>query len=925
MIKLIKWNRIFKIALSLAAGFAISGSIFFYVMQTHQNINKEAVDGILDIRNWNFKKDGIVSLKGDWNFIWKEFTPVDQIVNRSDKKIIKVPSAWNWKQKDGSVYPVDGYATYSLDLLCDPTRYDVLAAKLPHMATAYELYINRRLTAENGKIGKTEEEHVPQFKPQIITFKAESRLSFVLHVSNFSHITGGQRGEIEVGTSDQIIKRHNVRIITYSATLGISIVFGLFFIFNFVLYRKESKESLYFGLFYLAIAVRVLVAADGLLPHLFFLNADWTNLYRGVYISHFIAIILLSAFFYELYKSEAYRIPQLLIVLAFGGFSLFFMITDAKIFLLTTKYSDMAASLVYLYLLFVMIKKAYKSEDVSVIFIIAFYSVFISTMILDSMLRQIINHKIYLAQIGLYLFVFIQTSILVIRFSSAFTKIELQSKELVRLNKTKDEILANTSHELRTPLNGIIGIAQNLLKELGPLNEKAKSNLSLIVQSGKRLFYLINDIIDIERIRHQQLEINKQTIDVKPVIENLKEFLQVELRRKRLKMELELDHKSPVFADINRLNQILHSLINNAIKHTDNGKIIISTNEADNEVVFSITDTGRGINTGDLERIFDRFEKAGSTVPGVGIGLNITRHLVEAQGGRIWVDSELHKGSSFHFTLPVSDREPEIIDDEVVTTTFDFSHLPILKNKTDSTSKRNTVLVVDDDHANHIAINGYLEEHFHLRTSYSGEEALERLEEEKPDLVLLDIMMPGIDGIEVCRRIRKKYSKVQLPIVFQTCKNESKDLDIGFKVGGNDYIAKPFNKPELLARVTNILETTAKLKEIPAPIQELLILKEKVVYIQSKKGEILCFTSNNRNYFRRLRITMKEVCEYLPLQFSQVNRFYSINLHYISSIGFTTRNKRKVGLVHLTVNLEDQIEFVISSKHTDELQEKLKN
>ncbi len=394
---------------------------------------------------------------------------------------------------------------------------------------------------------------------------------------------------------------------------------------------------------------------------------------------------------------------------------------------------------------------------------------------------------------------------------------------LQEADRLKDEFLANTSHELRTPLNGIIGIGQSLLDGIGgePSTVQAQ-NLRMIVQSGQRLSNLVNDILDSFKMRNQQLQLQCTPIDMYAM-----SCLVIDLSRPLLKNpQVELRNEVPldlnlVWADENRLQQILFNLIGNAIKFTHEGYICIRAKTAnDNLMHIHIEDSGIGIAEDKLDVIFRAFEQAdGSTAReygGTGLGLSVTQQLVELHGGSIDVSSEEHQGTCFHFTLPLSDdmREsqqntvplPMLVTTENQPEHPESSHPVALQpvqcelNDTDNSCR---VLLVDDEPVNlHVLVN-YLSQHdYQLTLASSGQETLDLIESGyQPDIIILDVMMPRMSGFEVTKTLRHTWGLHELPILLLTAKNQAQDIVTGLDAGANDYLIKPVAKEELLARL----------------------------------------------------------------------------------------------------------------------------
>ncbi|HEY9300696.1 MAG TPA: ATP-binding protein, partial [Phormidium sp.] len=391
------------------------------------------------------------------------------------------------------------------------------------------------------------------------------------------------------------------------------------------------------------------------------------------------------------------------------------------------------------------------------------------------------------------------------QLQASFTTLERKNAELQCLDKLKDEFLANTSHEIRTPLNGIIGIAESLIDgATGKLPEKTVSNLGMIASSGRRLSHLINDILDFSKLRHQNIELQIKPVGVRELAEIVLMLSQPLVGKKSLQLINSISPNIPVVdADENRIQQILHNLIGNAIKFTETGKIEVSAKVVKGQVAITVSDTGIGIPADKLERIFESFEQAdGSTAReygGTGLGLAITKQLVELHGGEIHVSSIVEQGSQFTFTLPISQNQVKSnsavspISSTVKTLELTQEH-QILNEAYRMETGGFKILIVDDEPINlQVLVNNLSLERYAITQANNGLEALAIIEGGfKPDLILLDVMMPRMTGYEVAQKIREKFLAIELPIVMLTAKNQTSDLVEGFISGANDYLNKPF-------------------------------------------------------------------------------------------------------------------------------------
>ncbi|MFT4926065.1 MAG: signal transduction histidine kinase/ligand-binding sensor domain-containing protein [Phenylobacterium sp.] len=393
--------------------------------------------------------------------------------------------------------------------------------------------------------------------------------------------------------------------------------------------------------------------------------------------------------------------------------------------------------------------------------------------------------------------------------------------QLTEVDKLKDEFLANTSHELRTPLNGIIGMAEALIDGIaGQLPVRANQHLAMVVSNARRLANLVNDILDYARLESHQMTITPQAVDLHNVTDIVLELSKHLIGDKDLALINRVaSDLPPVAADEVRLQQVLYNLIGNGIKFTKQGSVVVSAIEQDDWLKISITDSGIGIAAEKFEVIFNSFEQVQANTTtrrygGTGLGLAVSKQLVELHGGEIDVNSCLGQGSTFSFTLPVSKDLP--LADSGVNQAL--SRLHSLQQQAEQTqintddSNGFRILLVDNDHLNRLVLRNHLSGHNYQLTEVSGgETALKMIFEQGPfDLILLDIMMSTLDGYEVCEKIRQKYPVNELPVIFLTAKNHEVDVVKSFAVGGNDFLTKPVTKHELLARV----ETHLKLLDI---------------------------------------------------------------------------------------------------------------
>lgn len=415
--------------------------------------------------------------------------------------------------------------------------------------------------------------------------------------------------------------------------------------------------------------------------------------------------------------------------------------------------------------------------------------------------------------------------ILVERHRGQAEELRRKNQQLAEVDRLREDLLARTSHELRTPLNGIIGLAEGLLDEAPG---EAKASLEMIASSGRRLAHLVDDILDTAALENGRVALRPAAVDLVAVIDDVLALSAPLVRNKPVRLRRNTGALPLAWADRDRVEQVLLNLVGNAARFTEAGEVEVGAVEAEGRIQLTVRDTGPGIAPEDQERIFLPFEQAEAAGArrhgGTGLGLAIARQLVELHGGSLTLRSEPGRGSSFSLSLPVASTAQRAAEAEPRRRAAPVE--PALVLPTAATGPR--VLVVDDEAVNlQVVVHQLARRGFNPVAARSGPEALALVETgPRPDLVLLDIMMPGMDGYEVCRVLRGRFPANVLPIVMLTARTRAADIAAGFEAGANDYLTKPFSDVELFARIASHLElarvNAAVSRFVPAAFLELL-------------------------------------------------------------------------------------------------------
>jgi len=387
---------------------------------------------------------------------------------------------------------------------------------------------------------------------------------------------------------------------------------------------------------------------------------------------------------------------------------------------------------------------------------------------------------------------FASQSALALINAQLYRQLERQSAALAVASQHKSEFLASMSHELRTPLNAIIGFSEVLLERMfGELNERQDDYLRDIWSSGKHLLELLNDILDLSKIEAGQMVLSRSKFAVRESLDYCLSMVRERALQQRVLLSLDVDPEIGLLdADRLRFRQVVLNLLSNAVKFTpEGGRVDVRAFVRGQDLVVLVADTGVGVQAEDRERIFDSFQQgthSSEQVEGTGLGLTLSKRILELHGGRIWVESEAGKGSTFGIALPAGSEEPAMEPAPQAGITLDPALGP-----------RPTVVVVEDDRRSFDLLRVYLEAAgARVVSAGDGEEGLDTVRRLNPAGVVLDILLPGIDGWEVLAQLKADPGTAAIPVIVVSMLDER---GRGFALGATEYLVKPVGKEQLLA------------------------------------------------------------------------------------------------------------------------------
>lgn len=419
----------------------------------------------------------------------------------------------------------------------------------------------------------------------------------------------------------------------------------------------------------------------------------------------------------------------------------------------------------------------------------------------------------------------------------AESQLKQTNEELLRATRLKDEFLANMSHELRTPLNAILGMTEGLQEEVfGSLNERQHKALKTIEGSGSHLLALINDILDVAKIESGQIVLDLSPAAIVPLCKSSFAFVKQQALHKKIQLETKLPNYLPdVLVDERRLRQVLINLLNNAVKFTpEGGKITlevshllipIDTSEHTNALSntrtkaaqaaylrISVTDTGIGISPDDITKLFRPFIQIDSALnrqyQGTGLGLALVKRIVELHNGQVGLSSQVGKGSCFTIDLPCQalpqGLSPSVASLFEATSETDFKP-----------AQAPVILLAEDNEANISTFSSYLKaKGYDVLLAKDGQEAITLTTAQLPDLILMDVQMPRVDGLTAIQQIRLNPALAHIPIVALTALAMDGDRDRCIAAGASDYLSKPVKLKTLLSNIQFWLTKQTKLSGI---------------------------------------------------------------------------------------------------------------
>ncbi|MFD2706125.1 sensor histidine kinase [Salibacterium lacus] len=680
---------IYALFLALAAGLAGCGNVIHIDDQ-------KASNGELTIPGGE-QEDAVYALDGEWEFYWREFvSPAALSGEGLEPWYVQTPSGWSDMETGRGALPDKGYGTYHLEIeIPESMQNDTSGIYIPEIATAYTLWVDQQLTAENGKVGVNRTSMQPEHHPQTAYFKPQSdTIDLVLHVSEFHQRKSGWWDSFYIGRAEDIQSMRDQNTSREVFLVVSLLVMGLYHLGIFVL-RPSDTAPLFFGGLCLAVAARTLLLGEVLFLR-FFSGIPWEWTVKFEYWAPCLGIMCAVLFIYTQYSRDMNRWIRNSFLTLFSLMALIILVTPARIFTEGMMFLQSAAVLVLVYINIVLWtalrrgRRGSRAHAGAMLVLLAF--------VVNDVLHY--NHVINTGEtvsIGVFFYLFAQSFIMASRFTRALThsrqlsdrlekanqtledKVERRTRKLSETNqelenanhrlermyRARQELMSNISHEMGTPMTSIQGYIKGMLD--GVIDRGDPAYLQLVYNKTLFLQKITDDLRELAKLESGGITYTFEERNMRDYVETIFFIYKEEIEQKGISFTMEDSLSSGrswmVFIDPIRMEQVLSNLLMNAKKFTPaGGAVSLVLQEEENEdghsIITAVRDNGPGIDEEELPNVFRRFFKGGANVvkteEGVGLGLAISAEIVRSHGGEVGVDSKEGEGSLFYFILPVS-------------------------------------------------------------------------------------------------------------------------------------------------------------------------------------------------------------------------------------------------------------------------------
>lgn len=777
----------------------------------HHNAHINANMGFLDMSSVQLNSRLIQPLEGQWKLYSDKLLEPGNLYSNKENYFYSYTNFPSRLEKEEGFTDGEGYGTFTLTV--KTKDYDkVRGLRIPAITSAFKLWVDDKLVASNGVVGTNHYEEVPKsYTINTYFYQEKQEFNIILQISNFNHKIGGLLESIEFGSDMAISNRTKIKIALEVFLVG---AFFIVAIYNFALYsfRKKNKSNLYFAIVNILIALRTLLVGEKTLVNIH-PTLNYELFIKLEYITLCLSVIFFIKFFKNLYPDEFNIWFDRINTIILSLYIPIIIFTKARFYSNILILYQYYIIVVAIYSLYCIILATIRKRELS-LFILLGAVIFSFTVLNDLLYYMGYIKSDQLSSLGLFVFISIQTFILSVKYTKTLSTVEFMSERLLLIDKLKDEFIESTSNQLIIPLRAVNEVVESSISNLNESNkEELQKNLKLISSSTNNLINIVNNLHDFSKLKGNDIVLNKKIVDINQIVELVMDLLSSRIKEKNIKLVNNISKDIEyIYVDENRFTKILMDVIEYMIKDISNEELEIFCNNIGDAISIhilnrdSIKEKRNIINL--LKPLKDNFVINNNKVYEE-MTLEIAKSLIFLHNGDIRYSKD-----EVVIYMPIAKEKEENISNIVMGLAEEYSNIETIDHF-DFSSRREInksgefkILIADDDEINiQVLINQLSYENYSLTIVNNGGEVIELIEKEetKFDLLILDSMMPKLSGFEVCKRIRKKYSLFDLPVLMLMTKNNVQEISLGFEFGANDYMVKPFSREELLARVKTLL------------------------------------------------------------------------------------------------------------------------
>ncbi|WP_312640493.1 ATP-binding protein [Hydrogenoanaerobacterium sp.] len=867
--------------ISLIIVFAIT--LFFILLSYSDPIYRKsapaAQKGFLDLSAWNFSQDGLVKLSGEWEcYDGQLLSPADFSDSAAPKPQLTGyanPTATRISGKSGGFLSPKGARTFRL-VVATNHETDYLGLRVDNIKMSNKLYIDGKLRGSSGTPALNANEYQPKNAAYNIYFSPDhDQIEILLQSANYDFPLRGLMYTVLLGEQEDISLQRSIKTSLELSGAILCFLFGLYYLFTFF-YIQKSKSMFFSFVEFFLLSLVFLTTGEKMLYSL--ISTISFEIFAKIQVISFTGVAVSIIVYTNASQEKAFPNyifkPTLIGLLAYIVLA---VVTPYSVYSNLLVFSHMAILWSYLFILY-RLASFYKKVPVGsadriniILYMLCLGGLTIS-FINGSMSVLSLTASQAVGSAGFCIFAIFSLIFLVFRFSVNY-------HNMLKMDKVKDEFITKTSYELKAPLGSIVNISEAALASSQKGTYSAEENIydaAATKNIALRLLNVVNSTMDITLLTNDQLVLTASPIDIRICVELVLEGFRNYIHNEKIIIISTIHQSIVVRADERRVRQVLWNLLLNSVKSMEQGTITLSATRFDEKVFVSVQDTGCGIPEEKWEEIFNPYTTL--KLQGIGLGLYLSRLLIERMGGKLWLEwSEIDKGSLFIFSLPYSAKKADksYVADIPIKEQPHYAFATFDKPEGHEDAEH-TVLVVDDEMFNMRTASSILQhDGYRVLTAFSGDEALKKIEDYRIDLVILDIMMPGTSGISICKKIRDKYSLIELPVLLSTVGNSNYNLNLGMAAGANDFIFKPFEEREIASRVRTLIALKTTMED--AIKSELAFLQAQIkphfLYNAINTIVSFCYTDG-----KKAASLLTDFSKYLRLTFEVDNKVMMIPL-----------------------------------------------